>query len=225
MSGLYTASLLPLAMVRGAIVRLTANRSVEPSDQTEVLVSLSRKQLFIYLAAGIVLHHAMFFFLETMSFTFFWQTAGRIFAGSALAPGTRLAGGGMVHVQRIFGAMKFERASLQRYATLRWIVAAVFVALALRLCYIQLIDTKYKDLATSNIIRRVVEYPRAARCSTDAASIWCRAASATTSWSSRARYPTRVSTRCAWRPYSTSRPSVCARRSTRRDAIRGRPFS
>ncbi len=55
--------------------------------------------------------------------------------------------------------MKFERASLQRYATLRWIVAAVFVALALRLCYIQLIDTKYKDLATSNIIRRVVEYP------------------------------------------------------------------
>ncbi|MFG6353982.1 MAG: hypothetical protein K1V69_00985 [Alistipes sp.] len=83
--GLYTASLLPLAMMRGAIVRLTANRSVEPSDQTDVLVSLSRKQLFIYLAAGIVLHHAMFFFLETMSLTFFWQTAGRIFASSALA--------------------------------------------------------------------------------------------------------------------------------------------
>ncbi|MDE6861282.1 MAG: penicillin-binding protein 2 [Alistipes sp.] len=55
--------------------------------------------------------------------------------------------------------MRHDNESAMRYATLRWVVVAIFAALGLRLCYIQLIDTRYKDMATSNIIRRVVQYP------------------------------------------------------------------
>lgn len=83
--GLYTASLLPLSMIREAIIRLTANRGVEQSDQSELLVSLSRKQLLVYISVGIVLHHAMFFFLESMSVTLLWYTAAKIAVSGALS--------------------------------------------------------------------------------------------------------------------------------------------
>ncbi|MDE6861281.1 MAG: hypothetical protein K2J31_00850, partial [Alistipes sp.] len=83
--GLYTASLLPLAMVRPAIIRLTANRGVEQSDQTELLPSLSRKQLLAYISVSVVLHHALFFALESMSATLLWYTVAKIAAGSLLS--------------------------------------------------------------------------------------------------------------------------------------------
>lgn len=83
--GLYTASLLPLAMIRAAIIRLTANRGVEQSDQSELLHSLSRKQLAIYISVAVVLHHAMFFFLETMSAALLWYTAAKVAASSVLS--------------------------------------------------------------------------------------------------------------------------------------------
>lgn len=83
--GLYAASLLPLAMIRPAIIRLTANRGVEQSDQSELLPSLSRKQLLVYISVAVVLHHAMFFFLETMSTALLWYTLAKIVASSVLS--------------------------------------------------------------------------------------------------------------------------------------------
>ena len=44
-AGLYTATLLPLAMIRRWMLYLTTRRSVEHSDQTSVLSRLSRGQL------------------------------------------------------------------------------------------------------------------------------------------------------------------------------------
>ena len=46
-----------------------------------------------------------------------------------------------------------------RYRNLRYVVYLVFAVLACRLFYVQIIDDKYKDLATSNIMRSTVEYP------------------------------------------------------------------
>lgn len=83
--GLYTASLLPLAMVRAAIIRLTAHRGVEQTDQSELLTRLNRKQLFTYIAAAMVLHHAMFFFLETTSAVLLWYTLLKTIASAALS--------------------------------------------------------------------------------------------------------------------------------------------
>lgn len=83
--GLYTASLLPLAMIRAAIIRLTANRGVEQSDQSELLYSLSRRQLATYISVAMVLHHTMFFFLETMSAALLWPTLAKIAASSLLS--------------------------------------------------------------------------------------------------------------------------------------------
>ena len=48
---------------------------------------------------------------------------------------------------------------LQRFFTLRYVVFLVFIVLAGRLFYVQIIDDRYKDLATSNIMRPEVEFP------------------------------------------------------------------
>lgn len=67
-AGLYTATLLPLAVMRRWILYLTTHRSVESGDQTSLLSRLSLRQLMIYVAAMLCLHHVMFFTLETLSF-------------------------------------------------------------------------------------------------------------------------------------------------------------
>ena len=52
-----------------------------------------------------------------------------------------------------------QNSGLQRFFTLRYVVFLVFVVLAGRLFYVQIIDDRYKDLATSNIMRPEVEFP------------------------------------------------------------------
>ena len=63
-----------------------------------------------------------------------------------------------------------------RMRTLQGVVLFIFLLIAGRLAYIQLVDSKYNELAkaTSCSTRR------AARCSTATANTWFRAASATT---------------------------------------------
>lgn len=67
-AGLYTATLLPLAIMRRWILYVTTHRSVESGDQTSLLSRMSLRQLMIYVAAMFVLHHSLFFILETLSF-------------------------------------------------------------------------------------------------------------------------------------------------------------
>ena len=66
-AGLYVASLLPLALLRSTLMYLATNRVVEASDQTSLLSRLSLRQLMTYLALALLLHHALFFLLETLS--------------------------------------------------------------------------------------------------------------------------------------------------------------
>jgi hypothetical protein len=65
--GLYTATLLPLAVMRRWILYLTTRRSVEAGDQTSLLSRMPLRQVMIYIAAMLLLHHAMFFILESLS--------------------------------------------------------------------------------------------------------------------------------------------------------------
>lgn len=65
--GLYTATLLPLAVMRSWILYLTTRRSVEAGDQTSLLSRMPLRQVMIYIAAMLLLHHAMFFILESLS--------------------------------------------------------------------------------------------------------------------------------------------------------------
>ena len=52
-----------------------------------------------------------------------------------------------------------------RRRILRAIVLGIFIVLALRIGYIQLVDTKYKRLAAGNVLRYEVQYaPRGAYC-------------------------------------------------------------
>ena len=66
-AGLYTATLLPLAVVRRSMMFLTTGRSIEPGDQTPLLSRISLRQLMIYVSSMMTLHHVLFFSLEAMS--------------------------------------------------------------------------------------------------------------------------------------------------------------
>lgn len=65
--GLYTSTLLPLAVMRRWILYLTTRRSVESGDQTSLLSRMSLHQVMIYVGAMLALHHTMYFLLESLS--------------------------------------------------------------------------------------------------------------------------------------------------------------
>ena len=67
-----------------------------------------------------------------------------------------------------------------RMRTLQGVVLFIFLLIAGRLAYIQLVDSKYNELAKANVLRMWCSTRRAARCSTVTANIWSRAASAMT---------------------------------------------
>lgn len=67
-SGLYTATIVPLAIMRRWILYLTTSRSIEHGDQTSLLSRLSRNQLMAYTSAMLSIHHTLFFMMEALSF-------------------------------------------------------------------------------------------------------------------------------------------------------------
>ena len=67
-SGLYTSSLLPLAVLRPWIMYLSTGRTVEHGDQSPLLSRLYAKQLMLFVAGAMLVHHTLFFMLETLSF-------------------------------------------------------------------------------------------------------------------------------------------------------------
>lgn len=66
-AGLYTSTLLPLAVVRRWILFLTTRRSVEAGDQTSLLSRMPLRQVILYVGAMLLLYNAMFFMLESLS--------------------------------------------------------------------------------------------------------------------------------------------------------------
>lgn len=66
-AGLYTSTLVPLAMMRRWVLYLTTKRSVEHGDQTSLLSRLNSVQMMTYVTAMLALHHTMFFFMEALS--------------------------------------------------------------------------------------------------------------------------------------------------------------
>ena len=84
-AGIYVASLLPIALLRGTLMYLATNRVVESSDQTTLLSRLSLRQLMTYLALAMLLHHTLFFFLETLSLARFISLLATILFSTLLS--------------------------------------------------------------------------------------------------------------------------------------------
>lgn len=66
-SGLYTSSLLPVAVLRPWAMFLTTGRTVEHGDQSALLSRLATRQVLLYVAGAMLAHHTIFFLLETLS--------------------------------------------------------------------------------------------------------------------------------------------------------------
>lgn len=66
-AGLYTSTLLPIAVTRNWMLFLTTRRSVESGDQTSLLSRMPLRQVMIYVSAMLLVYNVMFFVLETLS--------------------------------------------------------------------------------------------------------------------------------------------------------------
>ena len=64
---------------------ITTHRSVEHGDQTSLFSRMSMRNIMVYLGAMLVLHHAMFFILERLSFAMPLQLVLTIVCSSALS--------------------------------------------------------------------------------------------------------------------------------------------
>lgn len=84
-AGLYTATLLPMAVTRRSILYITTRRSVEHGDQTSLLSRMSLRQLMTYVGAMLLVHHALFFMLEALTFAAPLQLIATILFSSLLS--------------------------------------------------------------------------------------------------------------------------------------------
>lgn len=84
-AGLYTSTLLPLAVVRRWILFLTTRRSVEAGDQTSLLSRMPMRQVILYVGAMLLLYSTMFFMLESLSTIGAMQLVATILCSTVLS--------------------------------------------------------------------------------------------------------------------------------------------
>lgn len=84
-AGLYTSTLLPLAVLRRWILFLTTRRSVESGDQTSLLSRMPLRQVMIYVGAMLLLYNTAFFLLESLSMVAVMQIIATIIFSTALS--------------------------------------------------------------------------------------------------------------------------------------------
>lgn len=77
-AGLYVITLLPIALFRPALIYMTTNRSVDSSDQSQLLSRMPLPQLMIYVAVSLLIYHILFFSMETLSWVNFFRTLATI---------------------------------------------------------------------------------------------------------------------------------------------------
>ncbi len=83
--GLYTSTLLPLAVMRRWVLYLSTRRSIEAGDQTSLLSRMPLYQVMIYVGVMLLLHHTMFFALESLSFVGVMQFIATILFSTLLS--------------------------------------------------------------------------------------------------------------------------------------------
>ena len=83
--GLYTSTLLPLALIRNWILFLTTRRSVEAGDQTSLLSRMPLRQVMMYLGVMLLIYSAMFFALEALSVVGAMQLIATIICSTLLS--------------------------------------------------------------------------------------------------------------------------------------------
>ena len=71
-----------MAIFRPALIYMTTNRSVDSSDQSQLLARLPLPQLMFYIAISLLLYHILFFAMEALSWANFMRTLSTILLSS-----------------------------------------------------------------------------------------------------------------------------------------------
>lgn len=72
-SGIYVITLLPIALFRSALLFLTTRRSMDSTEQSQLLARMPLGQLMVYVATSLLLYHTLFFVMETLSLANFFS--------------------------------------------------------------------------------------------------------------------------------------------------------
>lgn len=161
--GLNVIAATAAGFFRPMVIGATCGRTVGPDDALPALYRLTAKNLAWYIGAMVVLHSAIFFFMETLSLRHLPHVLLRL-----AVSGTAAIRAGMVFraalcredsKQVVIGGLLWLTTTyMLGRRILRAIVLGIFAVLALRIGYIQLVDTKYKRLAAGNVLRYEVQY-------------------------------------------------------------------
>ena len=81
-SGIYVLTLLPVALLRTTLLYATTRRSVESSDQSQLFARMRLDQLMLYVGVSLLIYHALFFFMETLSVAQFGRLVATILLSS-----------------------------------------------------------------------------------------------------------------------------------------------
>ena len=77
-SGIYILTLLPIALLRTTLLYATTRRSMESSDQSQLFSRMRLGQLMLYIGVALLLHHTLFFAMETLSMANFGRLVATI---------------------------------------------------------------------------------------------------------------------------------------------------
>lgn len=72
-SGIYVITLLPIALFRSALLFLTTRRSMDSTEQSQLLARMPLGQLMVYVATSLLLYHTLFFVMEALSLVNFFS--------------------------------------------------------------------------------------------------------------------------------------------------------
>ena len=72
-SGIYVITLLPIALFRSALLFIATRRSMDSTDQSQLLARMPLGQLMVYVATSLLLYHTLFFVMETLSLANFFS--------------------------------------------------------------------------------------------------------------------------------------------------------
>jgi len=157
-AGVNTIATVFVAFVRIHLLNFVCGKENVHDGGVPSARRLGEKSFTVYLALMVVLHNAIFFYMEALSWSHALLTLLRLLErrGRRLL---LLADSTGIHLPTLAAHMTDSRKGYVRMRTLQAVVLLIFGVIILRLAYIQLIDPKYEKLARGNALRHVVQYP------------------------------------------------------------------
>ena len=158
-AGVNTIATVFVAFVRIHLLNFVCGKENVHDGGVPSARRLGEKSFTVYLALTVILHNAIFFYMEALSWSHALLTLLRLGVSAAVGVFFCWLIAQVFTSPTLAAHMTDSRKGYVRMRTLQAVVLLIFGVIILRLAYIQLIDPKYEKLARGNALRHVVQYP------------------------------------------------------------------